>query len=155
MAETTRPTVKVSELHQVGIVVRDLENSMRHYESILGIGSWEVITVDSSIISDMTYHGRPVQYSFRVALTMVGPIQLELLQPVEGDNIYSDFLKEHGEGLHHLGHVRVDNLDEAVQALEKDGFPCIQGGRYPGGAYAYIDMVVPLGYFIELVQQSE
>jgi methylmalonyl-CoA/ethylmalonyl-CoA epimerase len=152
MAESTRPIVKVSGLHQVGIVVRDLEDSMKHYESIFGIGSWQVITVDPSILSDMTYHGRPVQYTFRVALATVGQIELELLQPVEGENIYSDFLKEHGEGLHHLGHVKVDNLDEAVQALEKDGFACLQSGRYPGGAYAYMDMVKPLGYIIELVQ---
>lgn len=152
MAETTRPKVKVSELHQVGIVVRDLENSMRHYDSIFGIGSWEILSVDPSIVSDMTYHSKPAQYVFRVALATVGPIQLELLQPVEGDNIYSDFLEEHGEGLHHLGHVKVDNLDEAVHSLEKEGFACLQSGRYQGGGYAYVDMVEPLGYIIELVQ---
>ena len=152
MTETSGPIIKVSELRQVGIAVRDLEDSMRHYESIFGIASWQVMTVDSSIISEMTYHGKPAEYVFRVALVTVGQMELELLQPAAGENIYSDFLKEHGEGLHHLGHVKVDNLDEAVQRLQKNGFAYLQGGRYQGGGYAYIDMVKPLGYIIELVQ---
>jgi len=33
------------------------------------------------------------------------------------------------ELLHHLGHVRVNNLGEAIQALDKEGFPCLQSGR--------------------------
>jgi len=81
-------------------------------------------------------------------------MQLELLQPVEGDNVYSDFLKEHGEGMHHLGHVRVENLDEAVHTLEEGGFPCVQGGRFGGRGYAYVDMSMTLGAIIELVQPS-
>jgi len=149
MAQPTRAKIKVSELFQVGVVVRDLENSMRHYESILGIGPWEVVEVDSSS-ADMTYHGKPVQHRFTAAITTLGSMQLELLQPVEGDNIYGDFLKEHGEGIHHLGHVRVDNVDEAVQTLETEGFPCIQGGRSPYHNWAYVDMTTALGCIIEL-----
>ena len=31
-----------------------------------------------------------------------GALQLELLQPLAGRNVYSDFLAEKGEGVHHL-----------------------------------------------------
>jgi len=155
MAEPSRARIKASELYQVGIVVRDLEKSMEHYQNILGIGSWDTMNIDSSTLSDMTYHGRKVQHKFRAALTMVGPMQLELIEPLEGDNIYSDFLKEHGEGLHHLGHVRVDNLEEAIQRLEKEGFHCLQSGRFPGGGFAYIDTVKTLGFLIEVLELPE
>jgi len=154
MAEPSRAKVKVSELYQVGIVVQDLMKSIEHYQNTFGIGPWEVITLDASTLSDMTYHGRPAHHSFRIAFTMVGQMQLELLQPLEGDNIFSDFLKQHGEGLHHLGHLRVDNLVEAIQTLEKEGFPCLQSGRFPGGGYAYIDTVKTLGFIIELLEMS-
>ena len=154
MAEPNQAQIKISELYQVGIVVHDLEKSMERYEKAFGIGPWDVINVDSSMFSEMTYHGKPVQHRFRAALTMVGPMQLELIEPINGDNIYSDFLKEHGEGLHHLGHVRVENLDEAVQTLEKHGFPCLQSGRFGDGGYAYIDTSMTLGTIIELVQPS-
>ena len=152
MTEPSRAKIKVSELYQVGIVVHDIEKSIEHYQNTFGIGPWGTMNVDPSIFSEMTYHGRPVQHRFRAAFAMVGPMQLELIQPVEGDNIYSDFLTEHREGVHHLGHVRVANLAEAIQTLEKEGFPCLQSGRSPGGGYAYIDTVNALGVVIELLE---
>jgi methylmalonyl-CoA/ethylmalonyl-CoA epimerase len=155
MAEPSHAKVKVSELYQVGIVVQDLEKSMEHYQNTFGIGPWGILNIDSSMFSEMTYHGRPVQHSFKAALAMLGPMQLELIQPLEGDNIFSDFLKEHGEGVHHLGHVRVNNMAEAIQTLEKEGFSCLQSGRTTGGGYAYIDTVNALGTIIELLEMPE
>ena len=155
MAEPNHAQIKISGLFQVGIVVHDLEKSMERYEKAFGIGPWEVINVDSSMFSEMTYHGKPVQHRFRAALAMVGPMQLELIEPLEGDNIYSDFLKEHGEGLHHLGHVRVSDLDEAIQSFEKEGFPCLQSGRSSRAGVAYMDTSKTLGFIIELLEMSE
>ena len=162
MVEAGKPILKVNELYQVCIVVRNLDKSIEHYQNVLGIGPWEFMDVDPSIVSDTIYRGRPVEHRFRAALTMVGPIQLELIQPLEGDSIYSDFLKEHGEGLHHLGHVWVQNLDEVVHTLEQAGLPCIQSGRItneelsqfsPG--YAYIDTGKALGFILELLELPE
>lgn len=136
----------------MGIVVHDLDKSMENYQNAFGIGPWGTMNIDPSIFSDMTYHGRPAQHRFRAAFAMVGPLQLELIEPVEGDNIFSDFLKEHGEGLHHLGHLRVSNLDEAIETFEKAGFPCLQSGRFPGGGYAFMDTVKTLGVIIELLE---
>ena len=155
MAEPSRPRIQVSELYQVCIAVYDLEKSMEHYQSTIGAGQWAVFDVDVSTISDMTYHGRPAQYRYRAAFTMFGPMQLELIQPLEGGNIFSDFLREHGEEVHHLGHVRVGNLGEAIQRLEKEGSPCLQSGRLPGGGYAYMDTVKALGVIIELLELPE
>jgi len=154
------PTIKVSELFQAAVVVRDLKESMKHYESLLGIGSWMVFEVNPSLVR-MTYHGKPSQHSFKAAFTMLGSLMIELLQPLEGKGIYRDFLNSHGEGLHHLGHVRVDNIDEAVQALEKAGFPCIESGETLGGPgenyhkWAYVDTTAALGYIIELSTGSD
>ena len=156
MAEPSRVKFKVSELYQVCIAVYDLEKSMEHYQNIMGIGPWEVFTADASSLSDMIYHGRPIQRSHRAAFTMVGPMQLELMQPVEGDSTFSDFLKEHGEGVHHLGHVRVDNIDEAIRTWESEGFACLESGHFPdGGGFAYMDTVKALGVMIELLQVPE
>ena len=155
MTEPSRAKIEISELYQVGIVVHDLEKSIERCQNTFGIGPWEIMNIDPSTFSDMTYRGKPVQHKFRAALTMVGPMQLELIEPIEGDNIFSDFLKEHGEGVHHLGHVMVKNLDEAIQTLEKEGFPCLQSGCFPGGGYAYIDTLKTMGTIIELLAIPE
>ena len=155
MAEPSRPRIQVSELYQVCIAVYDLEKSMEHYQSTIGAGQWAVFDVDVSTISDMTYHGRPAQYRYRAAFTMFGPMQLELIQPLEGDNTFSDFLKEHGEGVHHLGHVRVDNIGEAIKTWEREDFVCLESGHFPGGGFAYMDTVKTLGVIFELLQVPE
>jgi hypothetical protein len=146
------PLVKTSELFQVGIAVANLEHSMKTYSSMLGVASWKVFTVDSSI-AKMTYKGKPSQHSFKVGLAMLGPLMLELLQPLEGDGVYQDHLNKHGEGIHHLGHVRVDDLDQAIRTMEAAGFPCLEIGR-PLDArahlWAYIDTSSALGYALEL-----
>ena len=142
--------IKVSELFQVGIVVRDLEKSMKTYQSLLGIDKWETVEIDSSTIS-MTYRGEPAELGFKAAFCMLGSLMIELLEPVTGMGTYREFLDEHGEGIHHLGHVRVDNLDESVEALEKAGFPCVETGGDPAiHKWAYVDTTEALGYIVEL-----
>ena len=151
MTQQLSPILKVTELFQVGIVVRDLEKSKKDYERLMGIESWREFEMDSSTV-EMTYHGKPTHHSFKAAFTMLGPLMIELLEPLEGEGSYRDFLEEHGEGIHHLGHARVDNLVEAVQALEKAGFPCIETGGDPAGfhTWAYVDTTKTLGYILEL-----
>ncbi len=146
--------VKVSELFQVGIVVRDLDESMKRYKDILGVESWQVFEINSSVVH-LTYRGEPSQHSFKAAFTMLGSLMVELLQPLDGNGTYREFLNTHGEGMHHLGHARVDNLDNAVEALEKAGFPCIETGATlgdPAAGYhkwAYVDTTAALGYILE------
>jgi hypothetical protein len=151
MTQQLPPIVKVSELFQVGIVVRDLEKSKKDYQRLMGIASWREFEMDSSTV-EMTYRGKPTQHSFKAAFTMLGPLMIELLEPLEGEGTYRDFLEEHGEGIHHLGHARFDNLDEAVKALEDAGFPCIETGGDPAGfhKWAYVDTTKSLGYILEL-----
>ena len=48
-------------------------------------------------------HGRPAEYRMRIALANVGPLRIELIEPLEGDTVYAEFVREHGYGVHHLG----------------------------------------------------
>ena len=144
------------KLQQVCIVVRNLDKSMKNYQEILGIEPWKVHDFDESNWEDATYHGKPAKQRFRVALGMSGTTQVELIQPLDGDNIYSDFLAKHGEGLHHLGHIHVDSVQIAIQSLGEKGVQCLQSGRITKGsmqgyAAAYMDTVEMLGTIIELV----
>jgi len=79
----------------------------------------------------------------KIALAQVGGVQLELVQPVEGPSIYRDWLKEHGEGLHHMNFL-VDDVDEACRMLSAQGFPSLQSGKFgpaeQKGAYNYVDI---------------
>ena len=155
MGDQSLTGISLDRLRQVCVVVKDIESTVNNYEKALGMNSWRIRLIDSSRMSGMTYHGKPTDYVFKVASALVGLMEIELIQHVSGDTIYRDFLQEKGEGLHHIGHVKVDNLDKAIGKFENDGFSCVQSGRFPGGGYAYMDTTEKLGTVIELIQRSE
>ncbi|MFH1640228.1 MAG: VOC family protein [Chloroflexota bacterium] len=143
--------VKVKEFGQVGIVVKDAETVAKAYWNILGIGPWNIYSWEEPLVYDHKYHGKPTWIRAKVAQAQVGALQLELYQPVEGDSIYGDFLKERGEGLHHISFF-VDNVDETAEELVKEGFTSLESGHYgDNGAYYCID-IKPLRTLWQIVQ---
>jgi len=37
-----------------------------------------------------------------MAFSSLGPVELEIIQPIVGPTVYHDFLEEKGEDIHHL-----------------------------------------------------
>jgi len=150
--------VKVTQIKQVGIVVRDVVRTAENYWNIMGIGPWEIRDWGNHVLWDRTYHGRPAWAREKLAHTYLGDLELELLQPVEGDSIYQDWLEEHGEGIHHLKFL-CDDIDEVSAKLVAQGFPSIQSGHFgdpaqKAGGFNYFD-IPPLHSIWEPVHQHK
>ena len=154
--------IKIHELYQVCMVVHDMDKSMALLWDTFGIGPWDIYIrdchskLDTELIQDMTYYGKPAQFSFKVALTHDNPgsLQIEIIQPVGGDNIYRDFLKKNGDGLQHLGSHYVDSKEaftETGKNLEKAGFPCMMSMRTYNANAAYFDTTEVLNTILEVV----
>jgi catechol 2,3-dioxygenase-like lactoylglutathione lyase family enzyme len=144
--------VKVKEFGQVGLVVKDAQSVAGAYWNILGIGPWNIYSWEEPLVYDHMYHGKPAWARAKIAQAQVGKVQLELYQPIEGNSIYGDFLKECGEGLHHISFF-VDNVDETAAELEKEGFPSLESGRCgDNGAYNCID-IKPLRTLWQIVKR--
>jgi len=60
-----------------------------------------------------------------------------LIGPLDEHSIYASFLRECGEGLHHVG-LGVPDYDAALATLRGKGHRVLQGGRYKGVSYAYL-----------------
>ena len=151
MALVSPAKINVSRLIQACILVKDVQQTIEDYWNTFGIGPWEVFEHGEPIIHDLTYRGKPGSFSHKVAFTMVGPAQLELIEPVSGQNIYSDFIAEHGEGLHHL-QFRSPRVSETTCLMEAAGFPVLMEGLVDGGAFAYYDTVEVLKCIWEVFQ---
>jgi hypothetical protein len=149
------PVFPIPRFDQIGLVVRDLEASMRRYWERFGIGPWRVYTYGPPRLTELTYRGRAQEYAMRLALCQHGPLVVELIQSIAGPNIYDEFLAAHGEGLHHVRTV-VEDFAAAVARLEAAGYACIQSGRGFGlrgdGAFAYFDTTADLGMIYEVVE---
>ena len=99
---------------QIAFVVRDLERALEQW-SRLSIGPWNIWTFGPERLLQMTYHGRQQPYSMKIALCSIGPLTYELIEAVQGPNIYEEFLQQYGEGVHHLGYY-VDDMSAATAA---------------------------------------
>ena len=151
MKENNSEKLVLKEINQVCVVVKDLQKSMEYYWSTFGIGPFIIYTYEPPFVTDMEIRGKPKDYRMKIAFAQMGAIQLELIQPL-GESIYTEFLNEKGEGIHHIG-CYVDDLNEAVTILEKQGISVLQSGKRPGGGYAYMDTEETLGAIFELIRR--
>lgn len=143
---------------QVAIIVQDLERAVENYWRLFGIGDWHFYTYGKPLVKRMTYQGQPSDYKMRVALSYLGPMRIELIEMVEGDTVYADFVEEHGYGVHHFG-VLVEDMDAAISEAEAAGLVMTQDGagfgRDGDGHYAYLNTEDKIGVTIELIERPE
>jgi 4-hydroxyphenylpyruvate dioxygenase-like putative hemolysin len=146
----------ITRIDQLAMVVHDVEAVVRAYWEQFNIGPWRIYTFGPPLVKEMTYRGRAQAYRMRLALAMCDNVQLEVIQSLEGPNIYEEFLAEHGEGVHHVAMV-VPELAAAAAHLETRGYQMIQSGRGYGkfgdGAFAYFETAGPLGTTLELIER--
>jgi len=57
----------------------------------------------------MKRFGQPFVYKARIALSYFGETRIEVIQNLEGETVYADFIHQHGYGIHHLG-IYVKNI---------------------------------------------
>lgn len=141
---------------QVGLVVRDLERAMAAYSGIWGVGPWRVYAYGPGLLASQTFRGRPAEFSMALALAGSDP-QLELIQPLEGESVYTEWLERHGEGLHHVA-VEVDSLEQTTREMEDAGYAMIQSGLGFGpdgdGGFAYYDTERDLALVLEAIEEA-
>jgi methylmalonyl-CoA/ethylmalonyl-CoA epimerase len=146
---TSMPEPVFTETIQVAIVVRDLDAAMRTYVHDYGIGPWGVYEFNPGNVKNMRENGQPVERSWRLAITKVGQVQWELIEPLDGDSIYARFLAEKGEGVHHVG-VAAPSFDETVAVQAERGNGVLLGGEYKGIRFAYLATERDLGVVTEI-----
>lgn len=140
-------------LEQVAFVVKDLEAAQRFFRRSMGIPRFYVIEHFGSKAVEKTFHGKPAEHDFNIALAYSGGTQIELIQHLAGETCYSEFLQRKGEGLQHLGFF-LDDREQYVEALAefgRNGFSVLQSGRFGGASYTYFDTEHEIGATIELV----
>jgi hypothetical protein len=98
------------------------------------------------------YRGKPGRFSHRIAFTELGPVELEIVQPLEGESTLTEFLETHGEGLHHL-RFNVQDVQQVIDYLAPHGIePAMSGvGLRPGTTWMHLDTAEQVGFVIEVM----
>ncbi len=139
-----------SRLCQIGIVVENIDKTVEYYEKVFGFGPFERREAN---FPDATYHGEVSGYRGKRAFFYLGPIQIELIELIDGKTIHEDFLKEKGEGLHHIA-FEVNDMKESQRNAAEAGLKVTQSFTRPDGSgFAYLDTDKTGGVIFELIQR--
>lgn len=134
-----------SRLCDIGIVVKHLDKTVKRLEA-LGIGPF-VPARPPRGAEGLYYHGKPLESNYRARIMRVGNMQLEIIQPDDKPNPWTEFLNTQGEGIHHIG-FQVDDVEQAVSRLTGLGAEVPFFGKINGkvGA-AYVDLKIANLFF--------
>ena len=128
--ESTMSNGFLGNLVEVCIATRDYRRTMEGLVR-LGIGPWRVYTFTPQNVSGQTYNGEPASYSLKVCFAQGKNVIWELMQPLGGPTVVEDFLREHGEGIHHFAFDCEDvPLERRIATFAERGFPLTQFGRF-------------------------
>lgn len=125
-----------TQVLQIGMVVRDCEKTAEVYAEKYGIGPWEIYGPDC--LKDVVQYGEACPMQLKIASCFLGDVELELVEPLDDLSLYADFLKEHGEGMHHL--AMKSDFNRAMEFCKEKDIPVILSGEFGKGEfYAYMD----------------
>ncbi len=120
-----------TETMQIGIVVRDLDATLRRYVDDYGIGPWQIFEVTPENAPDLYHDGQPVKASTRAAVTTIGTVMWEVIQPLDEQGIFARFLAEKGEGVHHIA-LATPSFDQVIAEQAQRGNTLPLSGSFSG-----------------------
>jgi hypothetical protein len=130
---------------QIAWVTTDLTATEEALTTLLGAKKWIRVPDVHFGPGSCTYRGRPADFVASISFSYAGDTQLELISPVSGKSVYTEFLDRSGPGLHHIC-VEVDDVDAAVGTAE-----VLQRGVMPGGMeFAYVTAAAAGVPYIEI-----
>ena len=86
----------------------------------------------------------------------MGNIELEIIQPLDGKNIWRDWIDKHGEGIHHIKFL-VPEHDDSREYLNEKSIKVIQRGasvgKNAGKEWVFYDTYDKLGFDLEIMNE--
>lgn len=129
------------KIDHIGIVVRDIQEALKVYETALGLPLREVVEVPDQEVE--------------VAFLPIGESNIELVQPTSGGTGIARFLEKRGEGIHHVC-IDVDDIEAALAQLKACGVQLIDDVPRQGahGRVAFVHPKGAHGVLVELVEHD-
>lgn len=98
--------MKPSHIEHIGIAVKNLDESIKFYEEILGLKCYNIEEVKDQKV--------------KTAFLKIGDTKIELLESTDPEGPIGKFIEKKGEGIHHMAFA-VDNIEESLKFAEEKG----------------------------------
>ena len=126
--------MKVAGIHHIAIAVKDLEKALAFFRDLLGA---KVIREDVSEAEKR-----------KAVFLSLGPVCLEIMQPLSSEGELASFIEKRGEGIHSLG-LKVESFEGAVRELERAGARVV-GQQITPFPYAFTHPKDSFGVMLEI-----
>jgi len=103
--------MSVERLLEVGIAVQGLEESIKFFSNVLGLGPGKTDTYE--------------RYGMRYHLSPLGDVYLEFIESIDPEGPVGKSIDDRGEGVHHIA-FKVTNLDETMAQLREMGVEFVE-----------------------------
>ena len=122
--------VKPELVFQIGCVVDDVEKYVNNLKKYFELEEDSIVFKNTKVRAEggdkvyNEYNGKPCEFYIKTARLNFGGIDLEYVEPInkDGGDPYSDWLKEHGSGLHHIN-MKVDDRPAIDEEMANEGRP--------------------------------
>lgn len=144
------------KLSQFAFLARDLEAVGKFWEKL----GMPAMSVTHGPLSERLYRGQPGRFDQELGWQRHGAVVYEWVRILQGPTVYEEFLKAHGEGVHHLGFDAAE-MDRVLGEWSGLGFPSLQSGAWGekgkrgSGRFAYVDTDAVGGVLVELLWHQE
>ena len=102
----------------IAIAVNNVEEALKNYQNILKVEKIDIEEVPNEKV--------------RVVMLILGDSRIELMEPMTDDSPISKFLRDKGEGIHHIA-ITADNIEDDVARAKKNGMRFL--GEIRSGSY--------------------
>jgi len=130
----------ISHIEHLGIAVKNLEESIRYYEDVLGLTCYAVEEVKDQRV--------------KTAFFMVGQTKIELLESTDPEGPVGKFIEKKGEGIHHMAFA-VDGVAKSLSEVEAKGIQLIDKAPRKGAEGLNIAFLHPKSTFGVLTEFCE
>ena len=134
--------MNLSHIEHIGIAVKNLEESIKFYEEILGLKCYQIEVVEDQKV--------------KTAFFQIGQTKIELLESTDPEGPIGKFIEKRGEGIHHIAFA-TDKLASSLNDLKNKGIRLIDEEPRKGSEGLNIAFLHPKstnGVLIELCEHT-
>lgn len=132
----------VNKIDHIGIAVKNLDETLKFYENVLGIKC-----TGTEVVEDQ---------KVKTAFLPIGDTEIELLEATDENSAIAKFIEKRGEGIQHIAY-RVEDIEKALEEVKEKGIRLIDEKPRKGAGGAMIAFLHPkstYGVLIELCERK-
>ena len=132
--------MNLSHIEHIGIAVKNMDESIKFYEEVLGLKCYAVEEVKDQKV--------------KTAFFQIGQTKIELLESTDAEGPIGKFIEKRGEGIHHIAFA-ANGLESSLEELKSKGIKLIDENPRRGAEGLNIAFLHPKATFGVLTEFCE